>query len=266
MPGRFGSGMSCSIAAPPGRASRCGMTLPANGLRTTRPAASSVERERVVDGAHPAVQHRLAEVAAPLELGRHRAHDRQRPLVVPLLERREARRSGSRLIGPPSVPPYICSSVPRSGVVSCPGAVASVGSVIEFMLGIAEVGVAGAAAAVGARLHVQADDAAEAVAVLGVDAVLRDRDLLDRVHRRRVGGLEAGAERHAVEQHVVGAAGAAAGVVVVGVGVVVRPVLVGRRRHRASSDRAPPGCRGCGRRSAPDRSAAARASARRCSS
>ena len=85
---------------------------------------------------------------------------------------------------------------------------------------------------VGARLHVEADDAAEAVAVLRVDAVLGDRDLFHRVDRRRVGRLVAGAERHAVEQHVVGAAGAAAGVVVVGVGVVVGPVLVGRGRYQ----------------------------------
>ena len=82
---------------------------------------------------------------------------------------------------------------------------------------------------VGARLHVQADDAAEAVSVLGVDAVLRDGDLVHRVDGGRVGGLVAGAQRDAIEQHVVGAARPAARIVIVGVGVVVRPVLVGER-------------------------------------
>ena len=70
------------------------------------------------------------------------------------------------------------------------------------------------------------------MSVFGVHAVLGDGDFFDRVDRRRVGRLEAGAERHAVEQHVVGATRAAARVVVVGVGVVVGPVLVGRRRGR----------------------------------
>ena len=103
--------------------------------------------------------------------------------------------------------------------------------------GVAEEHVGRAAQRVGARLHVQADQAAEAVAVLGVDAALGDGDFLDRVHRRRVGRLVAGAERDAIEQHGVGAARAAAGVVVVGVGVMVRAVLRGRRPGRVDDRR-----------------------------
>ena len=67
------------------------------------------------------------------------------------------------------------------------------------------------------------------------------------------GRLVAGAERHAVEQHVVGAARAAARVVVVRVRVVVRAVLVASPARRRPSGRATPGCRDCGRRSAPGR-------------
>jgi hypothetical protein len=72
---------------------------------------------------------------------------------------------------------------------------------------------------VGTRLHVQADDAAQAVAVLGVDAVLGDGDLVHGVHRGCVGRLIAGAQRYAVEQDVIRPALAAAA----GIGAMFLP-------------------------------------------
>ena len=141
------------------------------------------------------------------------------------------------LIAPPTVPPYILSLVPFSTDSVLAGRDRDRRVADRVHAGVAEEHVGRAAQRVGARLHVQADQAAEAVAVLGIDAVLGDRDFLDGVHRRRVGGLVARAERDAIEQDGVGAARAAAGVVVVGVGVVVRAVLGGRRPGRVDDGR-----------------------------
>ena len=135
------------------------------------------------------------------------------------------------LIGAPKVPPSVFNSVPRRARRSWPGVMASVGSADRVHARIAEERIGRPVQAVRARLHVQADDAPEAVAVLGIGAGLGDGDFLDRVHGGGVGRLVAGAERHAVEQHVVGAPGAAARVVVVRERVVVRAVLVRRAAH-----------------------------------
>ena len=113
------------------------------GKRRPDDAAGGVERrrERVVDGAHAAVQHRLAEVAAALgsvgtvrtiEIGRlssHCSNDVKQKILL-------------RLIGPPNVPPYICSfgAAQRRRVLR--RAARIVGSVIAFRLGIAAVVVA----------------------------------------------------------------------------------------------------------------------------
>ena len=43
LPATLGSGMSCSMRSATGSSMFCGMTLPANWLRTTTPAALRVE-------------------------------------------------------------------------------------------------------------------------------------------------------------------------------------------------------------------------------
>src|ERR1044072_4388328 len=75
-------------------------------------------------------------------------------------------------------------------------------------------------------LHVQDDDAAGAVAILRVDRIFLKRYFLHRVHSGRVGTLVARSETHAIKQNVVRSNGAAAGVEVARVGVVIRPVFV----------------------------------------
>jgi hypothetical protein len=199
----------------------------AGELRPDDAVGDRVDRrgERIEDVADAAGGHRLTEVAAALQFGRHGAHDRHRPLVVPLFERRERknlvaldraaeRAAGHLQLGAAQAPVTLACGAPHRGVGD------------RVQAGIAPEVVTGSVALIGARLHVQADDAAQAVAVLGVDAVFRDGDLLDRVNRRRIGRLEAGAQRDAVEQHVVAAPGAAAGVEVVGISVVIRPVFM----------------------------------------
>ena len=186
--------------------------------------------EGVVDRPHAPAQRRLTEVSPAFQLGRHRADDRERALVVPLLERREAEdpvapeRTAERgavhvELGATEKPRVL----PRSDFDR------RIAQRIHAR--IAGVVVRRPVKIIRARFHVQADDAAEAVAVLRVHAVLGDRDFLDRVHGRRVSRLVACPERHAVEEDVIRAAGPAACVVVVGVRVMVRTVLVAERRR-----------------------------------
>ena len=184
-------------------------------------------RVRVVDRADAAVQHGLAEVPRTFRRGRHRADDGDRPLVVPLLVGREREqlvlldREADRAAQRPE-----CGAAQQLRILVGRELDGRVGERVHA--GVAEEAIGRSLEPVRARLHVQADDAAEAVAVLGVHAVLRYRDFLDRVHGRGVGGLVAGAERHAVQQDVVGAVRTAARVVVVRERVVVWPVLGGR--------------------------------------
>ena len=202
-----------------------GMMLPSNALRTDASRRVQCGRPGIVDGPDAAGEDRLAEVAGALGRRRHRPDDRNRLVVVPLfvgterehlvLPDRKAERRPVHLQLRPLVVIHVL-----------PGRNLDRGVRDRIQGRVPHEEIPRPVRIVGPRLHVQADDAAEAVAVLCVHAVLRHGDLLDGVHRGRVGGLETRAERHAVEQHVVGAPGAAARIVVVREGVVIWAVLV----------------------------------------
>ncbi len=66
------------------------MTLPAKAGRTTRPAASSVDGNGLKMVRTRPFSTDWLKLPRALEFGRHRADDGVRPLVVPLLEGREA--------------------------------------------------------------------------------------------------------------------------------------------------------------------------------
>ena len=173
-------------------------------------------RPRIVDDAQRAVAvERLREVSLPLERGRHRERSRQHFRHAGRFDAREEedlvppKRHADRAAG---LAVRVVAVLPRHAIGD------------GVPVGVAADVVAGAVIRVRARLQRHADDAAGAVAELGVDGVGRDVELRDGVHRRRVRDFRSGLERRAVEQHVVAPARAAADV-----HVVARPVMVGRR-------------------------------------
>ena len=137
--------------------------------------------EGIVDRSHAAVEHRLAEVASPLGLGRDRANDRYRPLIVPLFKRCE-RENLVALERTADGSAIHAKLGPSEGTVVLPFRPpdSRIGDRIEARIAPEEV--AGSSHHIGSGFHVQADDPPKAVAVLRIDAVLRHGDLFDRIH------------------------------------------------------------------------------------
>ena len=111
-----------------------GMTFPAKAGRDTRPLAPTVDwnglkmlrtRPFSTDWLKSPARSSSVGTVRTIEFGRLSSHC-SKLVKLKILP---------RLIGPPMVPPYIRSSVPRKAVVSWPGVRRMVGSAIEFMLG-----------------------------------------------------------------------------------------------------------------------------------